>query len=363
VSLPLPAIRRFVLGLAFPAVALHAQFFSYDQVQEADRRAAEAEQRLLIGAVATVVLAATLVLRAAIRFRRRIMPGKVPEATTAPPATFLSSCLRVLGVALKILACIVVLLYLASCVQSDSGHNDFPAVYAYFLSASLLWLGTTCARQATRLRTPLAEEVLASDPRPPILYFRSFSEEEVALSKSDNWWLESSAPALLEEAVLNEFQKFGPVIGLSNPWLRGRPGTYAPYDTKPENWQERADILIGKAAAIVVVLAKSDGLAWEIRRLRDNGRLARTLFILPPLPPGDTQERLTWLLSEVGMPKDTQCENIGGSSVGVAQRLAVVISGGQPKTYLEAPDEGGYVLVVRRALKDLVAISGDPATN
>lgn len=353
--LRLHRFRSVTVGLLAQAGVLRAQFYSYDQVQEAARRASDAEEKFLIGAIVVGVVAAVLILRAVIHFRRRIRPGQVPDVTTTPPATVLSHFLRVSGFVFKIGGCLVILLYLASCADLVGDAEKLPASYAYFLSGSLLWLGTTCARQASRLRTPLAEDVLATDTRQPVLFLRCFSEEEVALSQSSQWWLDSSAPALLEEAVLREFQQVGPVIGLTNPRLQGRPGSYSPYDTRSENWQERAGTLIGQAAVIVVVLAQSESLAWEIRRLRDAGRLPRTLFILPPASRDAIGERLAWLLAVIELPKDLAWERIDISHAGTPQELAAVISGARARIYLETTDEEGYVQVVRRAIQDLGA--------
>jgi len=145
----------------------------------------------------------------------------------------------------------------------------------------------------------------------------------------------------------------GPVVGLTNRKLIGRPGTYSPYDTESDKWRERVQELIGKAAAIVVVVSRSEGLAWEIRRLCESEVLFRTVFVLPPLWTDELKERITWLISELGMQVDVKAERVLVSGHGSKQLIAIRTNGRRLTTYWAPPQKGGYMLVVKRTLRDI----------
>jgi len=351
---------QLTLGLAPQDHSIDSPIFTYDQLQDAERREATAETRFVIGGVVAAIVLATLLLRAVAHYRRKIRPGQVPDATTKPPAMALTFSIRVLSVVFYALGIAAIAFYLASCTNILPEYEQISAMQAVWLFAGLLWLGSTCTRHAARLRMPLAEDVLASDERPPILFLRSFSEEEVALMEKP-WWYESSVPDLLEEAVLGEFRKVGPVVGLTNRRLRSRPSTYAPYDTETEKWQERAEELMRRAAAVVVVLAISEGLTWEIRRLGEMDLLSRTMFVLPPLPSAEMEKSLRWLISELGLPSDVKGDFVTVSRLGKEQPLAIVKAGSRLTTYLSGPDKGGYMLVAKRCLQDIAVATASAA--
>jgi heme/copper-type cytochrome/quinol oxidase subunit 2 len=338
---------------------LDAQFFTYDQVQEAERREAEAETRFVIGVVVASIVLVVLLLRAIAHVRRKIRPGEVPDATTKPPTMTLSYLTRVLGVVFYVFALAVMGFYLASCTDLVPEYQRLSAMQTVWLSAGFLWLGGICFRHADRLSMPIAEDVLRSDPRSPILFLRSFSEEETALSNLP-WWYTSSVPDLLEEAVLSEFQKVGPVVGLTNRRLRSRPGTYSPYDTETEKWQERAEQLMLQAAAIVVVVTIGEGLAWEIRRISELGLLTRTVFVLPP---SNLEEPLRWLISELDLPPDVKTDVVEVSRFGEKQPIAIIDVDSRLTTYLAHPDKGGYLLVAQRVLRDMAGMKATAVKN
>ena len=313
------------------------------------------DERLLALIIRTAVVGvvlAILILRAIVRPRPRLRFGGTSDAVTVPPSPRLAVALRIVGLGASLLAYVELLVYLAACISSPKPIANGRATELYFLAASLLWFGSYCKQQSLRLRNPLAEEALASDARPAILFLRGSSEEGgFAVSGSGQWWLESSMPAALEDVVLGEFRKLGPVIGLSNPSLPNRPSAYHPHDTPSAEWQTRVETLMGGAAVIVIVLGQTKGLRWEIRRIRDLGYLRRALFILPPGP--DAQQRVGWLSVELLLPIEAHWEAVNLAGNTDTQPLAIRFPGARPRAYMERPDQGGYMLAVGRALQEM----------
>jgi hypothetical protein len=77
---------------------------------------------------------------------------------------------------------------------------------------------------------------------------------------------------------------YGPVIAI------GRPGEWAPplgaarkYVT--DDWQGEVLDLINKCQLIVVILGKTNGLAWEIQQLIRLGVLKKLILVIPPVNP------------------------------------------------------------------------------
>lgn len=302
--------------------------------------------------VLIAVIGSTVVLRAIVRSRRRIKPSAVADASTPPHSTVLPRVLMIVAYGAKIWAGLEALVYLGRFVYALFAGAEAPkGIVTYLFTGSLIWLGSICEREAKRMRTPLAEDVLALDRRPPVLFLRSFAQEEETLPKTSAWIDLSSVPALLEEVVLSQFQKIGPVIGLANPLLRGRPADYSPYDTESKNWQERAGDLIRGAAVIVVVVAKTVGLAWETRQIQSNGRLPQTLFVFRPRPSESSRDALAWLLGELGMPLETRFRVHGKG-----EPLIAHITETEADAYLEnGYEDFRYASAVKQALQDLGA--------
>jgi hypothetical protein len=131
------------------------------------------------------------------------------------------------------------------------------------------------------------EEARLADPRRPVLFLRSFGDDQVSLAQAKVPWLLRFSDALaiagtLEELLLREFGYLGPVVAIGKPsdWLP--PLGAAREYCQGEAWREVAGSLMDQASLIVVGVGHSEGLAWEIAALRDKGLLSKTVFVLPP---------------------------------------------------------------------------------
>src|SRR5262249_21234034 len=128
------------------------------------------------------------------------------------------------------------------------------------------------------------------DKRDPVLFLRSFFDDQVELGRSRKplWHsimsIGESAP-LLDHILLEEATPVGPVVAI------GAPGSPPPFGaarlyTKDSEWQQEMSRLSRLAKAIVIVLDETEGVLWELSHIRSSGHTAKTLFLLPP--------RLAW---------------------------------------------------------------------
>jgi len=319
---------------------LDAPLTPYEAFRDAQRRAAATEKRFYITVLSVGVFASIWISHRIVNILRRIPPGAVPDAVTSPPRQFLSFVCWALAVVCAVATFYVLYLRFTTDLPSSS----------FFLIAALISFGGSLLTQGNRFSTPLAEDVLASDTRPPILFLRSFAEEETGFRKSGLWGL-PFASEQLEEVVLEEFKKVGPVVGLTNPTLHGRPIAYAPYDTPSLTWQTRVDELVKRAAIIAVVVARTDGLNWEIRLIKDKGYLSRTIFIFPPVDVGEAIARYEWLQSQLGSPTTRLAELQHEVNRRGHQPLTMRVVDTQSQVYLESPNANGYAAAVKIALK------------
>lgn len=132
-------------------------------------------------------------------------------------------------------------------------------------------------RYGSRVGAPTAEELLEKDPRPPVLYLRSFSTE---LLDPDRLWRELGIPNQMreEEALASAFSDLGPFITI------GRSTEVAPslgaarlYATDDE-WQSVVRDFLRRARMVVVAVGDSDGLRWEVAEAVSTVPAPRLIF-------------------------------------------------------------------------------------
>jgi hypothetical protein len=314
----------------------------YEEYHKTKLRAETASSQYYIAVVSAAVFVGMLVFQFVIKRIRKIPRSNVPEAATSPPRASLSLICWALAV-----ACIIAIVYLLY-LQFTTDPPDS----IFLLVVSLMSLGGALFKQGDRLSTPLAEDVLASDQRRPIVFLRSFSEEEMPFHQSSLWGL-PLASEQFEEAVLDQFRRHGPVVGLTNPNLSGRPIAYSPYDTRSEYWRPRVQDLLKRSGLIAVLVGKGAGLLWEIVYIAKNGYLSRTIFIFPPIDVVQVESRLGWLQSQFDLPADKVVRIVDDNKSTMGrQPLTMRLDAGLAQVFVGSPDALGYVEAVGRALKN-----------
>jgi hypothetical protein len=113
-----------------------------------------------------------------------------------------------------------------------------------------------------------AQEVRAQDMRPPVLFLRSFIDEDLALKRRSGFFIDVlNISRTLEEVVVDRMWSVGPVVAIGRPVAELSPlGAAREYIDGPD-WQSRVATLVSECSLVVSVLGETEGLLWEYRRL------------------------------------------------------------------------------------------------
>lgn len=169
----------------------------------------------------------------------------------------------------------------------EMAGGGWAALVAY---AALLGAALFLTARIAPLSQATMDEMRRRDPRPPILFLRSFNDEAEPI-------LGDQGGPKLERVVADCVRAYGPFIAI------GRPGELRPSGAArtyfaDDAWQAAALRLMDEAALIVVLPGLTPGLDWEMQRLAEAGRLRKTIFIFPPADGPARFNRLRTLLAE-----------------------------------------------------------------
>jgi hypothetical protein len=134
--------------------------------------------------------------------------------------------------------------------------------------ALLLW---RMWRRSRRHIAPSASDAMRADPRPPLLYLRSFANDSSAVVDDHGsnaydrivGWVGPPSP---EEEMARILQRAGPVVAI------GRPGEELPQlgaarlYVADDAWQSAVLALMRQAQMVVIRVGASPGLRWEIEQ-------------------------------------------------------------------------------------------------
>ena len=120
--------------------------------------------------------------------------------------------------------------------------------------------------------------VLADDVRPPVVFLRSFEDDEkLAYLKADSSWYDFS----LESRLGDHFSSIGPFIAI------GKPGDKAPHlgaaraAFSDEEWQGAVLGWMDQATLIVVMIGRTHWVEWELRRTIERGHPGKLIIVFP----------------------------------------------------------------------------------
>jgi hypothetical protein len=155
---------------------------------------------------------------------------------------------------------------------------DWPYLLLYgglaVLCVLVVVLGWNAARRGRRHLQASADELRASDPRPPVLYLRSFEADDVmAASKG----LGDSA----EEALVAALTVIGPVVALGEPGEKLPPLGAARAYTANDRWQLHISDWAAEASQVVLLAGHTASFWWEVRHLAAVRALNKAVFLLP----------------------------------------------------------------------------------
>src|SRR5581483_254168 len=133
----------------------------------------------------------------------------------------------------------------------------------YFLVAAvgLLAAAFGLSRRARRHLALSAAERQALDPRPPVLYLRSFAADEQTAQETESFGGKTE-----EELTADFFGAFGPVVAI------GRPGERLPENgasrlyVEDARWQQVVAEYMARSALVILRLGTTLGFWWELER-------------------------------------------------------------------------------------------------
>jgi hypothetical protein len=135
---------------------------------------------------------------------------------------------------------------------------------------------------------PSASEVLARDPRPPVVYLRPFGEDiELTYDVVGSGEVNTVISARAEDFLL-ALNALGPLVSIAEPNRRARLGLH-PFGAYRDfvgegDWQARVQAWLDRAGLVVLAMGDSPGIEWEIAQVRQRVPPQSLLLYLPPRP-------------------------------------------------------------------------------
>ena len=149
------------------------------------------------------------------------------------------------------------------------------------LTFGALALGALLIARGRRLRVPPAAELLRRDCRPPVLFLRSFDDEDLIDPTPRMVPLGDFFARSYEESLVNGLSAVGPMVSIGRPGDRlarlGGGRLFVP----DHAWRAAVDYLRQRAATVVLMVGRSEGVWWEITSCLQSVPHARLLFFFP----------------------------------------------------------------------------------
>ena len=195
-----------------------------------------------------------------------------------------------------------------------------------------------------------AERTRRRDRRAPVLYLRSFRDDDVALPCVlsarrpflELFTLRTTDP--FEESLAWELGTYGPVTAVGRPGGTTHTLGAARELFSNDTWQSSVVERMGDAGSIAVVIGETPGLDWEIETIARHGFLDKTMFLVPPGDVDDNRRR--WEFMRAGLPEDLRPADIDLSSILSFQ----IRDGVAAVTVSDRRDEAAYRVAVDYAM-------------
>lgn len=183
--------------------------------------------------------------------------------------------------------------FFARSFQAEELGGPTPSPFPGLLPLTALLIvgsiGLWCVRRGKKLKIPSAKDLLANDPRAPVLYLRSFGADGAEIPSTANGQPLSMYGVMLESPTEEEdlakvFSRIGPFIAIGNPDEKlpelGASRMYVSH----ENWQTEVHKLMAEAQLIVLRAGVSEGFLWELQSITKVCDPKRAVLYLPFLP-------------------------------------------------------------------------------
>jgi hypothetical protein len=195
---------------------------------------------------------------------------------------------------------------------------------------------------------------------PPVLFLRSFEDDQFDFGgRSRNplrRWLDLWAfRRNLDETLVDEVARYGPVVALGRPGEKSAPFGAARYYATQDEWQRVITDAARRAHTIVIVAGATPGVRWEYDLLARERLIERTVLLFRPGPQSQAANRAAL---EAFPLDETERATLGDTDS--APLVALVHVEGKP-VLLQASSmqPGAYVLVLRAHFqrRDVIALA------
>jgi hypothetical protein len=152
-------------------------------------------------------------------------------------------------------------------------------------------LSLLCYTFGKKLNTPTAASALRGDRRAPILWLRSFLDDEaVFVPEAEGEARAFGGRRTFEETVVAALARYGPVIAI------GRPGEWIPPAGASrlyvgDDWREVIRGYIARSQKVFLVLAMTKGLSWELEAVLGSQWPTKVVIVLPPISADEMARR------------------------------------------------------------------------
>lgn len=181
--------------------------------------------------------------------------------------------------------CTILALFAGTVVQ---GRNDVFVEWADLppvLAWVLLGVGILLVRTGWKYDVKRAADVVASDPRAPVVYLRSFQDDvKSPVGGVLGMWLKIPMwffPVSFEQELAGIMNRLGPFVAV------GRPGERLPelganrFYFSNEEWQARVSELVRGAQLTLVLCGPTPSLWWEIDHVLTSASPRRVVLLIP----------------------------------------------------------------------------------
>jgi hypothetical protein len=137
-------------------------------------------------------------------------------------------------------------------------------------------------------RASYADQV-ERDGRPPVLFLRSFQDDQVRLPERGflpRFWRAMFSPGIrgrrLDHFLIEGFSRYGPALALGNPGEKNLPFGAARVYCTHDTWKDKVAEIADRADHVLLVADSTPGVEWEIYHFLMPPWREKTLFIVAP---------------------------------------------------------------------------------
>ena len=218
------------------------------------------------------------------------MRRSLPRAAIANALTYLASITLWIGGAVAAAAGLLVLSLMPLFLRTH-GLGEV-AMQLLVLLALLAAIGTiqSLLRGTARWfsRASYADKV-TRDMRPPILFLRSFQDDQVLLKERGplrGLLRRVFAPGIkgrrLDHFLVEGFSRYGPSLALGSPGEKSLPFGAARVYCTHETWKAKVAEIANRAGYVILVADSTPGVEWELSHFLKPPWREKTLFVVAP---------------------------------------------------------------------------------